>query len=221
MATRAGAETDAELFERRNPVDANGRAKTLATRSLPVPRAQTYFAYFERGSFFAACAEDAGRSCFLACRTSFEPPVADVVEVDGQIGLTNSIRHIGPPTNSADSDFTNAWRIAAHDPNVRVRRGLAEHRGDRAGYARNMHLHNVMHGCALGPRDRETLLVDAGELQVDDAWLGCDRQHRVVLIERPRSHAAGTAGTERDFAPSGKEDRGDLVVGSERCAQGT
>ena len=65
------------------------------------------FAYFERDSF-GARAEDAGRSCSLAARTLFEPLLADDVETDGHMGLTNSIRHVGPPTNSADSDFTKA-----------------------------------------------------------------------------------------------------------------
>ena len=49
------------------------------------------FAYFERDSF-GARAEDAGRSCSLAARTLFEPLLADDVETDGHMGLTNSIR---------------------------------------------------------------------------------------------------------------------------------
>ena len=50
----------------------------------------------------------AGRSRLLAGWRSFESFVADEVEPDGQIGLTSSIRHIGPPGKSGDSDFTNA-----------------------------------------------------------------------------------------------------------------
>src|SRR5437016_4226690 len=70
---------------------------------------EAVLAYFfpERGSFFAARA-DAGRSRLLAGWTFFESFVADEIEPDGQIGLTSSIRHVGPPGKSGDSAFTNA-----------------------------------------------------------------------------------------------------------------
>ena len=63
--------------------------------------------------------------------------------------------------------------FAAQDPDVRVGRHLAEQRGDRAraGHAGDVHLHHVMDGLAPGPRGRDRLLIDAGELQLHEPRL--------------------------------------------------
>jgi len=94
-----------------------------------------YYFIPERGLFLAARAAGA-RSAPSAAWTSFESFFADELGEDGHFGLANSIRHCGPPEKSDVSAATNAGASPPRDPDVRVGRELAEHRGDHAGQAR-------------------------------------------------------------------------------------
>ena len=115
-----------------------------------------------------------------------EPFAAGELDPDGQIGLTSSIRHGRALRVERRHPLHERRRVAAQYPHVRVGRDLVEQRGDRAGDAGDVHLHDVVHGLAPEPRGREGLLAGGDELQLHEPRLRGDREHRHRRLRRLR-----------------------------------